>query len=308
MLFRSRLEGGGTTAYGNPKVLPTNTFVHINSRTATLEMYNAGQTVAGVDGYGKINLSSGGTYTNRFIINYTNTAAIDRFDGWIAESSAARVLDIVKTGAGTLEFTTAIANNTYKGDTIVEAGTLLMNGIHISPSNGTEYIVRSGATLGGTGLIRALGGATVDDGGILAPGASAGTLTLDTDLTLAPTSVLAYELDGTDTTVGAGVNDLVDSVNNLTLDGILEVTALGSFAGASLGDAWTLIRYDGTLTDNGLSVSAGSQALLSGGKSFEVDTTVDSEIRLTVIPEPGSLGMILLGFGLAGWRRFRRLR
>ncbi len=305
-----RLEGAGTTSYANPRIIPTNTHVYINSRSAILEMYNAGQEVGGLYGYGRVNLSSSGAYTNRFVINYTNTMVADQFDGWITENAANRTLDVVKRGDGTLIFTTSIANNTYKGDTIVEGGTLLVNGTHISPSNGTEYIVKSGATLGGTGLIRVLGGATVEDGGTLAPGASAGTLTLDTDLTLAPTSILAYELNGLDTTVGSGANDLLDSVNNLTLDGILEVTELvvGGFSLASLGDTWTLIRYDGTLTDNGLSISAGSQSLLTGGQSFEIDTSVDNEIRLTVIPEPGSLGMFLLGFGLAGWRRFRRLR
>ncbi|MBM4155965.1 MAG: hypothetical protein FJ221_13215 [Lentisphaerae bacterium] len=303
-----RLEGAGTTSYQNPRVIPTNTPVFINSRTATLEMYNAGQEVGALYGYGRVNLSSSVAYTNRFVVNYTNTAVADRFDGWITENAVDRTLDVVKRGDGTLIFTTAITNNTYKGDTIVEAGTLLMNGTHISPSNGTEYIVKSGATLGGTGLIRILSGVTIEGGGTLAPGASAGTLTLDTDLTLAPTSVLAYELDGTATTTGAGVNDLIDSVNNLTLDGILEVSALNSFAGAGLGDTWTLIRYDGTLlADNGLSISSGSQALLSGGKSFEVDVSVNNEIRLTVIPEPGSAGLIALGLAIAGWRRFRRL-
>ncbi len=302
-----RLEGGSTTSYANPRILPTNTHVYINSRTATLEMYNSGQTVGGLSGYGRVNLSSAGAYTNRFIVNYTNTAVADQFDGWITESAVNRTLDVVKRGAGTLILTTATANNTYKGDTIVEAGTLLMNGTHISPSNGTEYIVKGGATLSGTGLIRILSGVMIEGEGRLAPGAGAGTFTLDTDLTLASTSVLAYELDGTDTTTGAGVNDLIDGVNNLSLDGILEVDALNSFAGVGLGDTWTLIRYDGSLTDNGLSISAGSHALLSGGKTFELDTSVANEIRLTVVPEPGSLGMILLGVGAMGWRRFRRL-
>lgn len=304
-----RAEGtNNAISYQNAAVLPTNTYLRINNRDASFEMYNSGQIVGGLSGNGRVNLSGTGSHTNRFVVNYTNTAVTDAFDGWMTDGST-RMLDVVKRGAGTLEFTTIGQTNTYRGDTIVEGGTLLMNGVHISPSNFTDYAVRSGGTLGGTGLVRIGGSFAFEDGATLRPGSgAAGTLTLDGNLTLSSNAVLAFELTGTDTTVGGGINDLVVGVNDLYLDGILDVSALASFAGATTNDFWTLMTYDGILLTNLLDVSLGSQSLLSGGQLFAIDDTVLGEIRLTIIPEPQSWALIILGLCVVGWlgRRQRK--
>ncbi len=301
-----RLEGTSTWSYTSFNVIPTNTRVYINSRDATLELYSAGQTIAGLYGYGRVNLNSGGNTTNRLVINYTNTNEVDRFDGWFTDGAAARHLEIVKTGAGTLELSGGSAASTHRGRTIIAEGELRMNGQHIRTDAAATWIVLSNATLSGTGLIRTQGGVIVTNFGRLAPGASAGTLTIDANLVLSQESVLLFELNGTDQTVGAGVNDLVDGVNNLTLDGILEVTPLASFAGANVGDYWTLIRYDNVLTDNVLDISAATQSLLTGGKSFAIDTSVANEIRLVIVPEPSTLG--LFGLVTVGLLLRRRLK
>gem|GEM_PF-3785692 len=302
-----RAEGTNSAiSYLQAAVLPTNTYLHINNRDATFEMYNSGQIVGGLFGNGRVNLSGTGTHTNRFVVNYTNTIVTDTFDGRINDAST-RFLDVGKRGAGTLEFTTLGQTNNYRGDTVVEEGTLLMNGVHIATNLTTDYLVRNGATLAGTGVVRIGGAFTFDDGATLAPGSgAAGTLTLDGNLSLSSNSVLAFKLDGGNTAVDGGINDLVAGVNDLYLDGLLDITALASFAGATTNDFWTLMTYDGTLTTNLLDISASSQSLLSGGLSFAIDDSFTGQIRLTIIPEPQSWALIILGLGIVSWLARRR--
>lgn len=308
-----RVEGTNTWYLGTRSVIPTNTFLHINNRDATFDLYNSSQIVGGLDGWGRV-LGSG-TYSggiggsNAFIINYGNTSVVDRFNGWIVDGGGSNrfYLNVVKQGAGTLEFTTLNQTNTYRGDTIIEAGTLLMNGTHISLSNTTDYLIRDGATLGGTGLVRIGGNFIFDDGGVVQPGnGGAGTFSLDGNLTFSSNSVLAFELNGGNTTVGNGVNDLVAGINDLHLDGILDITALASFAGATTNDFWTLMTYDGTLTTNLLDISASSQALLPGNLAFFIDDSFAGEIRLAIIPEPHSWALILVGIGTVTYLSRRR--
>jgi autotransporter-associated beta strand protein len=315
-----RMEGTNASSYTTASVIPKTTFLHINNRDATFDLYNSGQIVGGLDGWGRVlgsgSTNTGGaanpseTYYNALVVNYTNTSVTDTFDGWIQDGGGAggarRFLDVVKQGDGVLEFTTVGRTNLYRGDTIVEGGTLLMNGTHISLSNTTDYIVRNGGTLGGTGLVRIGGTFTFEDGATLAPGNSPGTFTMDGDATFGSNAVLAFELNGADTTVGGGINDLVVGIDDLYLDGILDITALGSFAGATTNDFWTLMTYDGSLLTNLLDISAGSQSLLSGGQLFAIDDSFAGEIRLTVIPEPQTWALVAVGLGAVAWLRRRR--
>ncbi|MEX0642995.1 MAG: autotransporter-associated beta strand repeat-containing protein [Pirellulales bacterium] len=80
------------------------------------------------------------------------------------------IANFTKVGSGSL---TLGGHNEYNGVTSVNEGTLLVNGNHFT---GDAYTVASGATLGGTGRISA--NVVVQGGGILAPGASIGTLTV----------------------------------------------------------------------------------------------------------------------------------
>jgi hypothetical protein len=55
--------------------------------------------------------------------------------------------------------------------------------------------ISSNATLKGKGTV--IGAVTVNPGGVLAPGASPGSITFSNSLTLAPNSTFAVELNGT---------------------------------------------------------------------------------------------------------------
>ena len=187
-------------------------------------------------------------------------------------------------------------SNGYTGATDVTAGTLVVSG-NISTSSLTT--VSSGATLGGSGTVGSL---TVLDGGTLAPGDSPGTLNTGT-LSLAGASVLAFELNPADTTVGSDINDLISVTGNLTLDGLLNVVATsGDFLAATAGTTWRLFNYNGTLTDNELSL--GSMPSLGGSLAWEIDTATAGQVNLVVIPEPGAA--LLGGLGLLVLLRRRR--
>jgi fibronectin-binding autotransporter adhesin len=174
------------------------------------------------------------------------------------------------------------------GTVIVSSGTLLNVGGKVDAGgqastygdlvvNGTLQAV-DGVTLhekgwlGGTGTVNAL--VTVEDGGVLAPGESAGTLSTGA-LVLQDGARLEFDLDAPGT-VGLGVSDLVAVSGDLTLDGVVDVVDLGGF---DVG-TYTLLTYTGTLTDNGLTVGT-----MPDGFMAEVDTTVTGQVRLIVTSE-----------------------
>lgn len=104
---------------------------------------------------------------------------------------------LVKAGTGTFTLSGA---NTYTGPTIVNQGTLVVDGSVVS-----AVTVNNGGTLGGTGQV---GGVTVSNGGIFAPGNSIGTQTVAGDLTFGAGAIFEVEVDA------AGISDRV-IVNNM---------------------------------------------------------------------------------------------
>lgn len=218
-----------------------------------------------------------------YVTDVKNTA------GTVIASSTNR--SITKLGLGTL--TLSGNTNDYRGGTTVSAGTLLVNNTTGSATGTGAVSVANGATLGGSGFIS--GPVTFVDNATLAPGNSPGTLTVG-GLTLANASVLDFELDALDHTVGGGVNDLVQVNGNLTLDGILNISVLN---GASLSNGiYRLFNYTGTVTDNGVAAGTGFPPF----SSVQVDTN-NKQVNLVVIPEPATLGLLALGGLMIATRR-----
>ncbi|HPA16959.1 MAG TPA: autotransporter-associated beta strand repeat-containing protein [Verrucomicrobiae bacterium] len=142
------------------------------------------------------------------------------------------------------------------------------------------------------------------------PGSAPGTLTITGDVRFFDTSIFEFDLRGDDMTVGGGINDLLSidgAGSDLVLDGILNISGIGTFTNASLGDTWTLISYGGVLTSNGLELGSALPEL-AAGLAWGIDyDLINQQINLTVvIPEPTAWILILIGLGVFGLAARRR--
>jgi autotransporter-associated beta strand protein len=194
---------------------------------------------------------------------------------------------IRKSGTGTWVLTN---DNVYTGETLVNEGTLIVNGDQSAATGLTT--VAAGATLGGNGT---LGGDLIADG-IVAPGTSAGTLTVGGTYAQNAGATLAIQIGGLSAgqfdvlavlgTAEAGVaagdyngNGFVDAADYTTWRDHLGDTGV---AGEVLGDgtgADLLGTPDGTVDENdylywmahfGESAAAGGAAELAGELAIDL--------------------------------------
>lgn len=231
------------------------------------------------------------------------------------------------TAGGAVRYDNAM---TYGGATTISAGTLVIGAtgsLAASPTvtvaagatldvsgvtggvnfDGTRFSLTSGQTLKGAGLV--VGPLSMASGSTLEPGNSAGTLTVNGQLVLNAATVSDYELNGSDTQIGMGVNDLVDVSGNLTLDGTLNVTSAGgNFATAPLGSSWRLFTYGGSLMNNGLAVGS-MPTLMDPSWGFVVDTSAPGQVNMliSIVPEAPAwaFGVLVGGALAAGYVRRR---
>ena len=214
--------------------------------------------------------------------------------------------DLIKDGTGTLTLTRV---NTYDGDTIVNGGTLLVNGSYAGMGDAT---VNNGGTLGGTGIIT--GTVTVNAGGTLAPGNGGNTTGILTTgaLTLAPISNFRVDINGT--TPGTGY-DQITAGGAVTITGSNLVVTVGT--SVSVGQTFTILNKVsvGAVTGIFAGIPQGGTVTGSDGSVFSVSYTggTGNDIVLTVVsaapvPEPSTwMGGALAIAGLAFTQR-RRLR
>ncbi|MBY0581777.1 MAG: autotransporter-associated beta strand repeat-containing protein [Sphingomonas sp.] len=132
----------------------------------------------------------------------------------------------------------------------------------------------AGTLLSGNGIV--FGDTSV--AGTIAPGNSVGHLTVEGDLTLAPTALLTFEL-GQANVVGGQFNDLITVNGSLVLDGLLTVaqSAGGNFAPG----VYRLIDYQGglaALTDNGLGIGN----VLPNGLNGTIQTSIANQVNLVI--------------------------
>jgi autotransporter-associated beta strand protein len=213
---------------------------------------------------------------------------------------------LTKTTGGTATLTGV---STYGGNTTISAGTLALSGsgsIANSPNiilNGGTldvsgvtggFSLLSGQTLKGNGSI--VGGVTAN--GTMSPGASIGTLNLNSSLTLAATANSVMEINHSATPQNA---DLI-AATSITLGGTLTISDIGS-GGFLVGDVFNL--FDGSLSSAFASI-VGLPAL---DPSMQWDTSGlmeagNGELRITAVPEPSAVAC--LGLGIAALCMFRR--
>ncbi|MCG6663223.1 autotransporter domain-containing protein [Halomonas kenyensis] len=147
-------------------------------------------------------------------------------------------------GSGT---TTLSGSHAYYGPTTISDGRLLVNGT-IASSVLTR--VRDGAILGGSGTV---GDTLVESGGILAPGNSIGTLTVDGDLTLESGAISEFELgtSGSAADPASGASDRVNVAGDLAFNGTLNLSQSDESDDGTVGlGYYRLMTYGGELTAN----------------------------------------------------------
>jgi autotransporter-associated beta strand protein len=271
--------------------------------------------------YARLTLSNGGTLRVLEDVADLTTqvqVALDGIGGTIETYGDTTLSGIVTapgstatgiTGTGSLEKTgngslTLTGNNTYLGSTLVSSGSLFVNGSIVN----STVIVQSGATLGGDGGTIGNGGDQlfIEEGGILAPGNSAGTLNINGSAYVAGT--YSYEFTGGG---GGSATDLLEVGGTIYLsNSTLSLSNLGSYLA---GDKFTLISYNtlvgeftGLADDSMFSFGGGMwkinyddlQAGLNGG-------TGSRFVTLTAIPEISIPAMFLGGAVMLFRRRVR---
>ena len=151
---------------------------------------------------------------------------------------------LTKIGSGILTLTGA---NTYSGHTTVSAGTLLVNNTTGSGTGTGPVLVGLGATLGGSGRIS--GQVTIQNGGILAPGNSPGTLSISNSLTLSSGTISNFELQS------SAIYDRVISITNMTFGGTLNVVSYAGGPTFAAGQVYDLFDFSGTSAGNFSSIT-----------------------------------------------------
>jgi autotransporter-associated beta strand protein len=183
---------------------------------------------------------------------------------------------LVKVGANRLTLT---GTSTHTGNTIVNEGSVLVNG-RLNASGAVQ--VASSAMLGGTGVV---GNVVASLNGRVAPGASPGQLTASS--LILSGGELDIELNGT--VPGAGYDRLTAS-GNVTLGGAL-TTTLGSGFMPAQGDAFIILdkTSPGAVAGAFDGLTEGAQFVI-GGYPFQISYLGGdgNDVELTRVAAPPS--------------------
>lgn len=312
------IGNGVTVAAAINNVLTLDSDVTVNSG-GYLNLSNNGgastaQTIGSLSGAGTVYNASTSAGAASLTIDGGTRTTRTTFSG-VVQNGAMGSVAVTKNGSTTQVFSGA---NNYTGATVVNGGTLLIDGTHIQTATGFGYTVNSGATLGGTGRISRYSASNstsivlVNSGGTLAPGdGGIGTLTLDginmsgtvaaRVLNMASGSQFSFDLAGDGSSA-----DQVAFWNYVSGDLLLSSNAINlSIVGTLVEGTYTVSLFkfysnDGTtLTTSGITSGLMIGTLdsrIQGVPTLTYNSaggTID--LTYTVVPEPSIWALVGLG-------------
>lgn len=338
---------------GSNTVLPTDERLTLGTTgTTNFNINNRNATIGSLAGTSSSFIYNSVVASSR-TLTFGDASTDANFAGTIGMSSSGaniNAMAIAKQGAGTQTISGSVVgltqvtvnasggtlvmsgSNSYNGLTTVNnLGTLIVSGTHNqgTGANAGRYIVNSGGTLGGGGLIMLsdtnAGTTGLSITGALSPGQTGinggignltinGTNSVRAALAMETGGTFSYQLNAGLTSDrltiigGAAPQDVFFNNNVINFS---DLTAGSLTSGAYLlidGDANT--AYSGLTTDGGGFVTAGL-TIGTGLESYSGSTLqlVGSDIYLNVVPEPSAVVLVGLGLaGVLGWaRRSRRV-
>ena len=247
---------GGNTMFGGA-IEGTGALVKVGAGTQALtgaSTYTGGTTISA----GALRLGNGGT-TGSIVGDVTNSGALEffrsntmTFAGAISGSGTIRQI-----GSGLTDLTAD--SSAFTGTTLVEAGTLAVNGTLCGPMN-----VLAGGRLQGTGTV-----CDTTNAGVVAPGNSIGTLTIDGDYVGSGGTLEIETVLGND----ASPTDLLHVTGNTSGTTSVDVINLGG-AGALTTEGIRIVQVDGTSDGDfallGDYVFQGDQAVVGGAYGYRL--------------------------------------
>jgi fibronectin-binding autotransporter adhesin len=274
------LVEGGELSVSNGIIgsLLVNAFTVATTRSAPTQgadpSYMNGLRIGSLTGSGNLNLINGAqVYLGTDNANST-------FDGPISGTSPAR---LIKTGAGTVTLTAP--GTSFTGDTLVEEGTLLVNGTLNGPVQVMKGPESASATLGGAGTV---GNVTLSGlGARIAPGPttntpSYGKLTVGS-LTMNAGSALLSEINGTN----AGVNlDQIDAAGTVSLNG-----GFADFLGFGLGavsNQYAVVKSAFPVSGTFLNNPEGDYVYPSAGRIMQITYLTAGGKEIILIEQAGA--------------------
>lgn len=316
------LRIGNNSAIGTGLLTITGGTIRTDNTTArTLDNAVTLGGNATVGGTGALTFQTGAwTLTGNRTLTVNNTADT-RIASVISQDAAGRSL--TKAGTGKLILTAA---NTYSGFTTVSAGTLALEGsgslasTNITVNSGATLDVTAGAltlaanqTLKGNGTV--LGTVALGAGSVIAPGASAGKLSVG-DLTVNGPATYEFEVDAVTGAAGTAW-DLIEGTGTLDLNlseltpWTIEVSGLAAGFDSNQSYTWAIAQFNNVTdfdSDHFVVDTTGFLPSLNGG-TFSVDLVGNQTVNLNfaAVPEPSTIALGILGaVGLVAARLRRR--
>jgi autotransporter-associated beta strand protein len=273
--------------------------------------YTGGTTISS----GTLQIGSGGT--SGFIAgNVLNNAtlAFNRSNALSFSGTISGTGGLSKQAAGLLTFAGV---NSYSGLTTISAGTLALSGVGSIGTGGLNlgtsgspgvfdllgltagsYSLPSSASLSGVGTLSG-SGKSLAVLGSLAPGNSAGTITLGSGFTLDLSQSGSSVFEITNPTYTAGTYDLVAGDGSVVFGGILNL----AFSGGSYADGTNVLQLFANTGGRSGNFSAVNATGLAAGQSATFNPVTGF---ITVVPEPSTYAMALAGLACGGYSMLRR--